>query len=406
MKIIIKGTAIFIILLYCISCSIKTDTINSYVGINIPKDSIDSYLDLKMKSLNIPGLSIAIINDGQVVYHSTKGYAILEDKKAITNNTIFEGASISKSVFAYFVMKFVEERKLDLDKPLYQYMPYPDIEYDQRYQKITARMVLSHRTGFPNWREDEKDGVLKLKFNPDSGYGYSGEGYQYLALVLKHIENTDWDGLESIFQEKVARPLGMTHTVFIENQYTKNHKAAAYVPEGRVDVENDYWSKKDDGIFSAPASIHSESIDFSKWMIAVMNGEGLTEESFEELFKPHSLVQETDYYDLYYTLGFNTPQIPLTDIYIHGGDNIGFTSWFAFDRDKKWGYVLFTNSEYGDELGEELLFYLFTGPDRAKLYWIIGVVLLIIISGIGYLAVRIIRKIKKTKQKRRVNNVS
>lgn len=73
------------------------------------------------------------------------------------------------------------------------------------------------------------------------------------------------------------------------------------------------------------------------------------------------------------------------------------TSWFAFDRDKKWGYVLFTNSEYGDELGEELLFYLFTGPDRTKLYWIIGVVLLIIISGFGYIVIRIIRNDKKRK---------
>lgn len=396
-------TATLISIICCLSCSNNRDSISSYIGLDIPKDSIDSYLDSKMESLKIPGLSIAIINDGQVVYHRTKRYAILEDKKAVTKNTIFEGASISKSVFAYFVMKYVEEGKLDLDKPLNEYLPYEDIAYDERYKKITARMVLSHRTGFPNWREDEKDGLLKLKFDPDSDYSYSGEGYQYLASVLKHIEHTDWNGLESIFQEKVARPLEMSHTVFIENEYTNKHKAAAYLPEGRVDVANNYWSKKSKGVFSAPASIHSESIDFSKWMIAVMNREGLSEESFKELFTSHSLVEERDYYNIYYTLGFSTPKIPLTNVYLHGGNNIGFTSWFALDTDKKWGYVLFTNSEYGELLGEELLLYLAAGPDKTKLYWIIGCVALIIIVGFGYLVSRIVRKVKKNNQKNKIS---
>jgi len=400
MKIIKGSAAVLIFAFFCASCSIETEKIDSYIGIDISKDTIDSYLTSRMEALNIPGLSFAIINDGQVVYHRTKGYADLEDKKPVTNETIFEGASISKSVFAYFVMKFVEEEKLDLDKPLCQYLPYPDIEYDQRYKKITARMVLSHRAGFPNWREDEKDGKLKLNFDPGSDYNYSGEGYQYLAQVLRHIEDTDWDGLEMIFQEKVARPIGMAHTVFIENDYTKKHKAAAYVPEGKVDVENNYWSKKNDGIFSAPSSIHSESIDFSKWMIAMMNREGLSRESFKALFKPHSLVEETDNYDLHYTLGFYTPQIPLTDLYIHGGNNIGFTSWFTLDINRKWGYVLFTNSEYGEKLGEELLIYLLAGPDKMKLYWIMGAVLLIIISCLGYVIIRFVRRLKGGKRRK------
>ena len=189
----------------------------------------------------------------------------------------------------------------------------------------------------------------------------------------------------------------MKHTVFIENEYTEKYKAAAYVQQERVDVANNYWSKKDDGIFSAPASIHSESLDFSKWMIAVMNKEGLNEVNFNELFTPHSLVEETDYYNIYYTLGFSKPEIPFTNLYLHGGNNIGFTSWFALDIDKKWGYVLFTNSEYGEQLGEEMLFYLLAGPDKTKLYWIVGSVLLLVISSLIYLVFRIIKRVKERK---------
>ena len=131
-------------------------------------------------------------------------------------------------IFAFFVMKYVEEGRLDLDKPLYEYLPYPDIAYDDRYKKITARMVLSHRSGFPNWRENEKDKKLKIKFEPGTDYEYSGEGYQYLALVLKHIEKTDWNGLKASFQKKVVEPLNMKQTVFIQTPYTKEHKAEPY----------------------------------------------------------------------------------------------------------------------------------------------------------------------------------
>jgi CubicO group peptidase (beta-lactamase class C family) len=141
-----------------------------------------------MDTLNIPGLSIAVINDSKVVYHQTFGYANLEKQLPVTDKTIFEGASLSKSVFAFFVMKFVEEGKLDLDKPLYEYLPYPEIAHDDRYKQITGRMVLSHRSGYPNWRENEEDDKLKIKLEPGTNYEYSGEGYQYLAMVLKHNE--------------------------------------------------------------------------------------------------------------------------------------------------------------------------------------------------------------------------
>lgn len=144
-------------------------------------------------------------------------------------------------------MKYVEEGKLDLDKPLYHYMAYPDISYDERYKKITARMVLSHRSGFPNWREDEADKMLNIKLEPGTQYLYSGEGYQYLAMVLKHMEGTNWNGLEAAFQKKIAKPLGLTHTVFMQTPYTRKNKATPYNEAGqRINLEIDTTYKKGD----------------------------------------------------------------------------------------------------------------------------------------------------------------
>lgn len=371
------------------ACSPPNDnSVQSYTGIgHISKNTFDNYLQFKMEDLKIPGLSVAIINNGKIVHHKALGYADVEKKQPVTLQTIFEGASLSKSVFAFFVMKYVEEGKLDLDKPLYEYLPYSDIAYDDRYKKITARMVLSHRSGFPNWRRDEADDNLRIKFDPGEDYLYSGEGYQYLAMVLGHIEGTDWNGLEAAFQNKVARPIGLQHTVFIQTPYTRQYKATPYNEEGqRIDLQ-------DDEIFGAAYSIHSEPLDFSKWIIAVMNKEELSEESYAELFKPHSKVP-SEAIDLSYCLGFFNPHFPIigSDIFFHTGNNVGFTSWYAFDLEKGWGFVMFTNSEFGEKLGEDLFFYLLLGP---YFPYVAIATLLIILIGIGYIGTFVVRLIKR-----------
>ncbi|MEM6686683.1 MAG: serine hydrolase domain-containing protein [Bacteroidota bacterium] len=373
------------------SCTKSVDAVDSYFGFDIPKDSLQSYLQNKMESLNIPGMSFAMINEGEVVYHETFGYANVAEKIPVSDKTIFEAASLSKPVFAFFVMKYVEEGKLDLDKPLYEYLPYPDIAHDERYKKITARMVLSHRTGFPNWRGDTPENKLHIKFEPGTDYFYSGEGYQYLAKVLKHIEDTDWEGLEQQFQEKIAAPFGMEHTVFIQDAYSIANKAEPYDDDGKwINPERD----RDSIVryqFVAPASLHSEAIDFSKWMIAVMNHEGLQQQSYAELFKVHSYVGEFNSFKVNYSLGFFVPEVPFANIFLHGGNNFGFTCYFALDPEDKWGYVLFTNSEYGEQLGSEFALYAMFGPNMAKVYSILAVFAL----GIILMIVFVIRRIRK-----------
>ncbi|MEL6633111.1 MAG: serine hydrolase domain-containing protein [Bacteroidota bacterium] len=376
-------------------CGQNESDIDSYFGFGIPQEELDAYLDEKMDQLDIPGMSIVFVNDGEVVYHRVKGFANREDSLPVTKETIFEAASISKSIFAHFVMQYVEEGKLDLDQPLYTYLPYPDIAHDERYKQITARMVLCHRTGFPNWRSDHPENKLFLKFDPGTDFNYSGEGYQYLAKVLKQIEETDWEGLEAKFQEKVGQPFGLQHTVFIQDAYAMAHKAEAYDKQGVwISPERD----RDSMVryqFVAPASIHTESLDFSKWMIAMMNKEGLSPEGFQEMWKVHTFVEEINDISIDYTLGFFKPRLPFTDVYLHGGNNYGFTCWFAMDPEKDWGYALFTNSEYGEQLGAELLLYSMVGPNESKALVIVGMGLLVFLSLLFLLIRSAIRRGKK-----------
>tara|TARA_R110002074_G_scaffold244066_1_gene415809 strand:+ start:145 stop:1254 length:1110 start_codon:yes stop_codon:yes gene_type:complete len=347
-------------LIHLTNCSsVQKVEIENFQGIIISNDSIDAYVKTKMEELKIPGASLAIINKGKLVHHQTYGYANFEKKLKVTENTIFEGASISKSVFSFFVMKYVEEGKLDLDKPLFKYLEYPDIAYDERYKKITARMVLSHRSGFPNWRENEPDNKLKIKFEPGTNFEYSGEGYQYLALVLKEIDGGNWTDLENEFQHKVAKPLKMEHSSFIPNENLEQKKAEPYDKNNNwIDLKKNYWYKKDKGNFVSASSIHTEPIDFSKWMIAVMNKEQLSKSSYDELFKPHSTITAENGITYFYSLGFASDSTKPENTYYHSGSNDGFTCWYLINTEKDWGFVVFTNSEYGIELGENLFDYL------------------------------------------------
>src|SRR5262249_38364267 len=138
----------------------------------------------------------------------------------LTEDSVMTAASFTKVAFAYMVMQLVQEKKLDLDKPVTKYLPKPLPEYsqykdlagDSRYERITARMLLSHTAGLPNWRAFEADRKLKIHFEPGSKYAYSGEGIVLLQLVVETIMK---EPLKTLMQARVFEPLGMTRSSMI-----------------------------------------------------------------------------------------------------------------------------------------------------------------------------------------------
>jgi len=332
-------------------------TIKSLIGKEISTDSLESFIERQMESLKVPGVSLAIINNGEVAYHLVKGYSDLATQQKVTRKTIFEGASLSKPLFAYMVMTLVEEGKLNLDKPLHEYLPYKDIDYDERYKKITARMVLTHTSGFPNWRTDHEGGKLFISFEPGSAFQYSGEGYQYLAKVMAHILNTDDRGLEKEYQERIANPLNLKFTKYLQDSNNMKNKAEGYI-DGSAVGEDD-----DPDVFGSAFSIHSEALDFSKWLIAMIHREGLSEESYTELFKSQFALPEghpqTEAGVTDWTLGFAKATMPFGSAFGHGGNNPGYTSLFMIAPETKWGYVMFTNANQS-ELPMAFLQYMMT----------------------------------------------
>ena len=175
-----------------------------------------------MADTGAKGLAIAVIADGKVV--SARAFGLRNaNGDPLTPDTVMYGASLTKAVFSYWVMMLVDEGKLDLDKPLASYLPKPlpdygnvggsgnwgDLASDPRWQRITARNVLNHATGFANFAFLEPDQKLKFHFDPGSRYGYSGEGMQLLQFVLERGLGLD---VEAEMQRRLFQPLGMTRT--------------------------------------------------------------------------------------------------------------------------------------------------------------------------------------------------
>src|SRR3954447_5769258 len=104
-----------------------------------------------MRVSGIPGLSMAVVQNGRVVWARAFGTVNDSARTPLDTETIFEAASLSKPVFAYIVLRLVDRGQFDLDRPLLEMLPYPRLADDKRSRRITGRMVLSHGTGLPNW---------------------------------------------------------------------------------------------------------------------------------------------------------------------------------------------------------------------------------------------------------------
>ncbi|GAB3962828.1 serine hydrolase domain-containing protein [Spirosoma harenae] len=171
-----------------------------------------------MDSAAIPAISIAVIDNGQISWREGFGVKDSITQQPVSATTIFRAASLGKPVFAYAVLQLSKQGKLALDTPLVKYVPAGYIQArflkepmsDDRIALITARMVLNHTSGLPNWRTEGKP--LVTLFPPGSRYSYSGEGYYLLQTVVEYLVKQP---IETFMQQTVFKPLGMSHSSYV-----------------------------------------------------------------------------------------------------------------------------------------------------------------------------------------------
>jgi len=317
---------------------------------------VDHFIETYRKYYNIPGVSLALIKDGKLVYHKTYGVRNTMTGEKVDDNTLFEAASVTKPVFAFAVQRLAERGIIDLDKPLYLYLPYPDIAYDERYKLMTAKHVLTHRTGFPNWRSMNEDGKLNLKFTPGTAYNYSGEGFEYLKMVIEKITGKK---VEQVLQEEVIEPMGLYHTFFSKNDSLERMKANGHF-DGLPSNKN---------LPESPGmaySMNTEAKIFTRFMLYMLEQKGLKAETYDSMFTKRSDFNydpgdEKPKYPAYMGESLEIRESPFGKSFGHGGNNGNFKCKFEVYKDLKMGYVIFTNSNTSDALLEAMRQFLVEG---------------------------------------------
>jgi CubicO group peptidase (beta-lactamase class C family) len=310
-----------------------------------------------MRKGDIPGLSIAVIRDGKIDWEGEFG-----QKNAVNDgvtdgpvlrDTLFSAASMGKPVFAYIVLRLVDRGVIDLDKPLYTYgFAYDRIDKDPRSKLITARMVLDHTTGLPNWGGTP----LEFLFTPGEKFSYSGEGYVYLQKVVEHLTGKS---LEELAQQEVFVPLKMEHSTFRWRPILANQVAI-----GKLETDQPItWDSPSE---NSASSLLTTANDYAKFLIALMDGVGLKQATFQQMWSAQVAVPQKGP-GISFGLGWGIEQTGASKYIYHGGNNVAFKGAAFACPEKREGLVYLTNSEGGMTI-ESALVKAIEGGDHPGLF--------------------------------------
>jgi CubicO group peptidase (beta-lactamase class C family) len=324
-----------------------------------------------MGQFKIPGVSAAIIREGESIWHKGFGVKNSQHKEPVDPETIFEAASISKTVFAYAVMKLCEKGVLSLDTPLYRYLPEPFLEGDERVRVITARHVLSHQTGFQDLRTS--DVPLKIHFEPGTDFMYSGEGYYYLQSVVTQltgkVDATECASYEADLKvcatdigqylvQNVLVPHGMHNSGYVWNDMLAKNVATPHSVEGKP-LNKWHPTRPDMARYASAGGLMTTAGDFSKFLVGLFTPKNidpfrLNPKSQEEMLRPQIKLREDQRIDgaSSWALGWAVRERPNGNIFLHSGGQSGFRSLMMVSLKRKSGFVILTNSDNGGYLFE------------------------------------------------------
>ena len=197
----------------------------------IPPDDFLSDLPRLMQALRVPAIGMAVVERGEVVWARNLGVTNAETRAPVADDTLFEDASLSKPVFAYLVLQLADQGVIDLDAPLVRYRRMDYLADHPWVDMVTARDVLRHSTGMPNWRKDPAQEKLVPAAKPGTRIDYSGEAIFWLQLV---VEKLTGESLDESMQRLLFGPAGMR-----DSSYTWSRDLAERSVYGHRAVEDE-----------------------------------------------------------------------------------------------------------------------------------------------------------------------
>lgn len=291
----------------------------------------------------VPAVGIGIIEDGKL--RQIMVFGELEKGDPAPYNTIFQVASLTKPVTAMVTLKLVSMGEWQLDEPLSKYWVDPDVINDPRHLKLTTRHVLTHQTGFDNWRSNNRLKKLVFNFEPGTKFNYSGEGFEYLKHAIEHKFKMS---LDSLADSILFKPLKMYDTRYVWNANLDESRYA--VPHDGSGVAVELPRNRN---ASAADLLKTTVEDYCRFAVEVIEGTQLKKEVFNDMITPQSKVNEYESFGLGWDImkDLRNGEFAL----MHDGDDYGAHSMVILLPESKRGLVVLTNGEKGDEVIKNVL---------------------------------------------------
>jgi CubicO group peptidase (beta-lactamase class C family) len=310
---------------------------------------VDEYIKAEMQKQRIPGLSLAIIKDGQNILAKGYGIANVEHQVPVKPETIFQSGSVGKQFTATAVMMLVEEGKISLDDSINKYFT----DAPESWKEITVRHLLTHTAGTTDYPRDfdfrrdyTEDELLKraasipLAFQPGEKWSYSNLGYVMLGILVGKVTGKFYG---DFIRDRIFRPLGMnTARIISEADIVQNRAAGYRLANG--DLKNQQWVSPALNT-TGDGSLYLTALDMVKWD-AALYGEKILKKS--SLVKMWTAVKLNNGKTHPYGFGWSLGEMRGRHIIEHGGAWQGFKSYIARYIDDKLTVVVFANLAQAD----------------------------------------------------------
>jgi CubicO group peptidase (beta-lactamase class C family) len=327
------------------------------------KDSLDNYIQREMKRWRLPGMAIAIVKDGKVVFMKGYGYSDKIKKTAVNENTVFQIASCTKAFTGTSLALLEYYGKLNLSDKVKKHLPYFKLNEECLTEQVTIRDALSHRMGFSTFQSDfinfnstksrkdliENMSVVKPKYGLREAYGYCNMGFVSAGEIIPAVCDTSWD---DYLKYHFFIPLEMKNTSSLQKDFftaINASKAYSMLDTSIVEVE----AMRLDNM-GPSASISSTVNDMSKWIIMQLaNGKYNNKQILPAAVINNTRVSNAIVGDgegngnnfETYGLGWFIKDEGSKKVVLHAGGVNGFLSNTVLIPEENMGFVVLTNSD-------------------------------------------------------------
>lgn len=290
-----------------------------------------------MKRDRVPGVSVCLLRDGEPVWSAGFGVKHAETKRPVDEATVFEAASLSKTLFAYSVLQLVEANRLNLDAPVTTYGVDRILPDDARSDAITTRMLLSHSSGIPESRSVRP---FALQFDPGRGFQYSNTGYAYLQSGVEKVAGMP---LAAFMEPRVLEPFGMSASSYVWRSDYDRTAATGHDSQGKPAAK----LKPKSGF--AAWSLHTTATDFARFVAGLLRPSTtepgrLAPASLAAALSPQARINDV----LSWGYGWGLHENASDSTIWHWGDNPGgFKCFVAASKRTGSGIVILTNGANG-----------------------------------------------------------